>query len=86
MSTFIVQNEDKTKTSKPCAKIQKLFQICKLFRKKNDALFYTSTPTKHLYAFYCFHTVCTCSYTNESDLLIHLLISYCRYDVAGNDY
>ena len=64
----------------------KIISDLQTFSQKNDALFYTSTPTKHLYAFYCFHTVCTCSSTNESDLLIHLLISYCRYDVAGNDY
>ncbi len=37
MSIFIVQNEDKTKISRPCAKIQQLFQICELFSQKNDA-------------------------------------------------
>ena len=37
MSIFTVQNEDKTKTSKICAKIQQLFQICELFSQKNDA-------------------------------------------------
>ena len=34
MSIFTVQKEDKTKTSKPCAKIQKLFQTCELFSQK----------------------------------------------------